>query len=153
MPKTISCGYDAGEHPHAPALMLVMQGPELIVDIGFDPNWNGTGKPSNLGAPSLPALVDTGAVQSFIDNDLALKLQLPVVNQQVVSGSNGKHTVTVYLAHFYIPSLDITHNGQFGGVHLVAGGQRHSALIGRTLLRHFQLSYDGPTGAVHLTLP
>ncbi len=154
MPKTTSCGYDAaGQHPHPPQDMLVLQGPELIVDIGFDPNWNGAGKPANLGAPGLPALVDTGAVQSFIDNDLAIRLQLPAVNQKTVSGSNGKHTVTFYLAHLYIPSFDITQSGEFGGVHLIAGGQRHSALIGRTLLRYFRLSYDGLTGTVELTLP
>ena len=73
--------------------MLVLQGPELIVDIGFDPNWNGAGKPANLGAPGLPALVDTGALQSFIDNDLAIRLQLPAVNQKTVSGSNGKRAI------------------------------------------------------------
>jgi predicted aspartyl protease len=133
--------------------MLVMQGPELIVDIGFDPNYGGTGKPANLGAPGVAALVDTGAGESYIDNDLALKLQLPVVNQKVVSGSNGKHAISSYLGHIYVPSLDITHTGEFGGVHLVAGGQRHSALIGRTFLMHFQFTYDGRTGQVELTLP
>jgi Aspartyl protease len=133
--------------------MLVMQGPELVVEIGFDPNWAGTGKPANLGSPNVHALIDTGAIASFIDDTLATTLQLPIVNQQVVSGSNGKHTINSYLAHIYIPALDITHSGQFGGVHLIAGGQRHSALIGRTLLRHFQLTYDGPSGLVEITLP
>src|ERR1700733_13129721 len=153
MPKTASCGYDTGQHPHAPHDMLVMQGPEIVVDIGFDANWVGAGKPASLGAPGVHALIDTGAIASFIDADLAVKLQLPVVNQQVVSGSNGKHTINAYLAHIYIPSLDITQSGQFGGVHLVAGGQRHSALIGRTFLRHFQLTYDGLSGAAKITLP
>ena len=83
----------------------------------------------------------------------APQMQLPAVNQQVVSGSNGKHTVTMYLAHLYIPSLDITHSGQFGGVHLIAGGQRHSALIGRSFLMHFKMTYDGLTGTVELEMP
>ena len=41
--------------------MLVLQGPELIVDIGFDPNFSGQSKPNGLGALGVPALVDTGA--------------------------------------------------------------------------------------------
>jgi hypothetical protein len=132
--------------------MLVMQGPELIVDIGFDPNFAGIGKP-NLAAPGVPALVDTGAIFSFIDNDLAVSLKLPIVNQQAVSGSNGKHTVNMYLGHIYVPSLPHTIAGQFGGVHLVAGGQRHNAILGRTFLMHFTMIYNGLTGAVELNAP
>ena len=62
--------------------MLATQGPELVVDIGFDPTYNGTGNPV-LGSKGVRALVDTGAFQSFIDNDLALKLSLPVVDRQM----------------------------------------------------------------------
>lgn len=152
MPKTAQCGY-AGGGPVDPRLMLRNQGPELIVDIGFDPNYGGTGKPNNLGAPGVPALVDTGAGDSYIDNDLAVALKLPIVNQGTVSGSAGKHGVIIYLAQIYVPSLDATIYGPFGGVHLIAGGQRHSALIGRSFLMHFKMIYDGITGAVELTLP
>jgi hypothetical protein len=152
MPKKTSCGYASGG-PIAAHHLLVMQGPELIVDIGFDPNYTGQAKPNGLGAPGVPALVDTGAYVSFIDDDLAKKLNLPAVDQQTVSGSAGKHTVTMYLAHIYVPSLDITHTGQFGGVHLIAGGQRHSALIGRSFLMHFKMTYNGLTGEVELEMP
>ncbi len=40
--------------------------------------------------------------------------------------------------------------GLFAGVHLVAGGQSHKALIGRTFLRSFTMIYNGRTGAVTL---
>lgn len=42
-------------------------------------------------------------------------------------------------------------NGAFAGVDLKAGGQIHSALIGRTFLRHFKMIYDGRTGTVSLS--
>ena len=71
----------------------------------------------------------------------------------MVTGSNGKHTChDVSGPHLY-SILDITHSGQFGGVHLVAAGQRHSALIGRSFLMHFKMTYDGRTGAVELEMP
>jgi hypothetical protein len=133
--------------------MLVLQGPELIVDIGFDPNFIEGTPPTGLDAPGVPALVDTGAIFSFIDNDLAIKLSLPIVNQQTVSGSNGQQLVNMYLGHIFVPSMQFTITGQFGGVHLVAGGQRHNAILGRTFLLHFKMTYDGPTGAVDLSAP
>ena len=42
-------------------------------------------------------------------------------------------------------------NGAFCGVDLKAGGQIHSALIGRTFLRHFKMIYEGKTGTVTIT--
>lgn len=134
--------------------MLVTQGPTLVVDIGFDPAFTAmsAGVP-NLAQRGVPALVDTGAHASFIDNDLAMALNLPIVDKQKVSGSGGRHEVNVYLAHIHVPSLVVTQLGRFGGVHLAAGGQRHSALIGRTFLMHFKMIYDGHTGQVELTMP
>jgi hypothetical protein len=154
MPRTATCGYSAGGgHPHPPHHMLALQGPELIVDIGFDPNYQLGNPPANLGAIGVPALVDTGAQESFIDNDLAVKLQLPIVNQKIVSGSNGKHTIVSYLGHIFVPPLNFTISGEFGGVHLIAGGQRHNALLGRTFLMHFKMTYDGRTGTVEIEMP
>jgi hypothetical protein len=43
--------------------------------------------------------------------------------------------------------------GEFAGVHLTAGGQRHQALIGRTFLRRFHMTYDGLTGEVTIAGP
>ena len=153
MPKSTQCGFGpvgqlSGQH------MLAVHGPTLIVDIGFDPAYvPGAGVTPNLGEKAVHALVDTGAGESFLDNDLAAKLNLPIVDKQHISGSAGRHEVNVYLAHIHVPSLGITINGRFGGGNLAAGGQRHSALIGRTFLMHFKMTYDGVTGTVELTLP
>ena len=127
----------------------MLYGPTLQVDIGFDPAFD----PSKPGVPvpgvkGLMALVDTGATESCIDSLLAASLQLPIVNRRAVSGSAGSHMVNVYLSQVHIPALGRTIYGAFAGVDLAAGGQPHSALIGRTFLRHLTMTCEGRTGAV-----
>lgn len=65
-----------------------------------------------------------------------------------IAGVGGQHMANVYLAQIYIPSLNRAIVGTFAGVDLRAGGQAHSALIGRTFLRHYRMVYEGPTGKV-----
>ena len=89
------------------------------------------------------ALVDTGAAQSCIDNDLARELDLPVIDQMTVSGAAGAQQHDVYTARVEIPSLEIAEFGAFAGVELAAGGQLHRVLLGRTFLRGTVMIYDG----------
>lgn len=108
------------------------------------------GAPPVIVAPVVvPALIDTGAQQSMIDEALAIRLQLPLVNQQPVAGVGGPGIANVYLA-LKILELNKTQYGQFMAVHLQAGGQLHQALLGRTLLRDFLLVYDGKRGSVRI---
>lgn len=97
----------------------------------------------------VPALIDTGAQESCIDEDLAQQLHLPLIDQEVMSGISGPTTLNVYLAHIAIPAM-VTQYGRFTGVHLQKGGQHHQALIGRTLLTDMLVIYDGHTGTVKL---
>lgn len=146
MPTT-DCGF-----PDNPDL-LASRGPTLTVQIGFDPQFR-TGVASRPDVPGeeLDALVDTGAVESCIDAVVARDLNLPIVDQRRVSGALGPGLVNVHLAQIYVPSLDITISGRFAGVYLAAGGQTHAALIGRSFLRHFSMTYDGRNGVVTLTM-
>ena len=124
-------------------------GPTLQVQIGFDPSYR-----LDAGLiPSLPnqmhhALVDTGAADSCIDSTLAMSLDLPIIDQQERTGANGRFRVNLHAAQIYIPSLNWVISGTFAGVHLSAGGQMHLALIGRTFLRNFTMTYEGQTGQV-----
>jgi len=59
----------------------------------------------------------------------------------------------MHLAQIYVPTVNFTFVGAFAGVDLVAGGQAHTALIGRTFLRYFTLTYFGLTGTVELDGP
>lgn len=134
--------------------LLGLHGPTILVDIGFDPAFH----PSNNAAPvaaitNMPALVDTGASQTYIDTAVATALGLPIVDKETLSGSAGSHTVDVYLAQIHVPSLGLTIWGRVAGVNLIAGGQTHAALIGRTFLQYLVMHYDGPTGRVTLTKP
>jgi predicted aspartyl protease len=134
--------------------LLVGNGPTLFVKIGFDPTYDPvrdlTIRTPNLPEQLLPALVDTGATESCIDSGLAMRLNLPVVDRRRVSGIHGAGEVNVHLGHVHIPSLAFTIYGPFCAVDLVAGGQAHHALIGRTFLQGFTMIYEGRTGTVIL---
>jgi len=135
----IECGF-------ATATQLLLHGPTIWVNIRPFP-----GQPGTATTQRVPALIDTGASASCIDDALARQLQLTVIDQAYLSGSAGRHLVNVYLAQIDLPApLNETHSGRFTGVHLQAGGQNHRALLGRTLLKYFSLIYDGRTGSVKL---
>jgi hypothetical protein len=150
---TTTCGFNSGPGVNGRDL-LVGNGPTLLVKIGFDQTFDPardlTARAPNLPEPPLPALVDTGAAESCIDNGLAMRLNLPIVDRRTVSGVHGAGAVNVHLAHVHIPALAFTLYGPFCAVDLVAGGQAHHALIGRTFLQNFTMIYEGRTGTVTL---
>jgi predicted aspartyl protease len=93
--------------------MLVVYGPTLSVDIGFDPAFV-PGIPVMISIPGMAgidALVDTGATECCIDSLLATQLNLPVIDKRQV----------------------------------------HRALMGRSFLRSFAMTYDGRTGNVEIS--
>ena len=144
------CGW-TDNHGHLSAKHLVYFGPTLKVDIGFDPTYTpDSGRLAKVSVTGVDALLDTGASESCIDTDLATQLNLPVVGHQTLRGAHGAKKVKVHLAHIVVPSLEIVIHGKFAGVDLIAGGQRHHALIGRTFLQRLTMVYDGATGKVTL---
>jgi hypothetical protein len=147
------CGFSDGPAGKGQDL-LVLHGPTLIVQIGFDPTFipGKTDKP-NLSSPGYWALVDTGATASCIDSGLAMQLKLPVIDRQKIGGVSGLKEVNMHLAQMHIPGLAFTIYGSFAGVDLIAGGQAHYALIGRTFLRSFRMTYEGDTGTVTISRP
>ena len=150
MRKTL-CGFN--DHPNCPGRdLLILFGPTLHVQIGFDPNYRmDVGGPLALPETLHPALVDTGASESCVDSTLAHTLKLPAVDREDRSGAHGKQKLNIHLAQIYIPALDWKIVGRFAGVHLHAGGQPHFALIGRNFLRDFTMTYEGATGTVTIS--
>jgi hypothetical protein len=134
-------------------------GPTLFVDIGFDPNFQApteAGGPVPVSTPipgitGISALVDTGAGQSCIDSLLAAELNLPIVDRRPISGVHGPQEVNIHLSQIRVPALDFVIYGAFAGVHPVAGGQMHKALIGRTFLKNYTMIYEGRTGTVTIS--
>jgi hypothetical protein len=94
------------------------------------------------------ALLDTGATDSCIDQALADRLSLPLVDRWRAGGIGGSHEMNVYLAALTIPLLGITKNGLFMAVRLTESGQPHAVLIGRDLLTDLIIIYDGRRGSV-----
>jgi len=147
---SVNCGFQ--DAPQGQKL-LVHYGPEIWVDIGFDPNY----KPDQ-NAPPIPkiskvhALIDTGARESCIDSELAAELSLPAFDRRTVSGVNGPFEVDFHLAQVHVPSLRFTLQGAFAGVPLVASGFKYKALVGRSFLSYVKMEYDGRTGRVVVSL-
>ena len=148
---SVECGFAHLPEQRGPD-SLIQFGPTLTVRIGFDRNFSPGAQP-NLPPTEFHALIDTGASESCIDSRVAQSLGLPAVDRRKVAGVHGSDEVNVHLAQIYVPSLGFTSYGQFAGVHLHAGGQPHSALIGRTFLRSFTMFYDGSVGSVVLSRP
>ena len=151
MKNSLECGFVG---PLA-ANRLTGEGPKITVDIGFDPGWRAgtTPHPPAAADTGVTALIDTGAIECFIDSDLAASLRLPIVDRREVAGSLGKHEVDVYLAQLFIPPLLFTQHGEFAGAHLARGGMPYKILMGRTFLAHFTFIYDGQSGRATLRLP
>jgi predicted aspartyl protease len=155
MPQT-RCGFDDIPGGASGSVLLMAHGPTLLVNIGFDPNFQTP--PGQLGiiplATPVPgitnvnALVDTGAGQSCIDSSLAAQLNLPIVDRRAISGVHGPQEVNIHLAQVHVPSLNFVIYGAIAGVHLFAGGQIHGALIGRNFLKNYTMVYEGRTGTV-----
>jgi predicted aspartyl protease len=142
---------------------LTIQGPTLMVEIGFNPDIFDT-DPTKvqqalaLTAAQLPsqqlvaALIDTGAYDSAVDDELAQQLKLPLIDQQDGSGIGGTEKFNVYLGHIRIAALGFVQYGRFMGVRLKAGKQPHQALLGRSLLKDMILFYDGRDGSVRIAV-
>lgn len=150
MPRT-KCGFlDTPQLKGSDA--LVIHGPTLLVDIGFDSTFTApaVGVIPTPSVKGIWALVDTGATESCIDSDLATSLALPIIDRRPIAGVGGRKEVNMHLAQIFIPSLSFTVYGAFAAVDLAAGGQTHRALIGRTFLNRFTMIYTGTTGDVEI---
>jgi hypothetical protein len=143
------CGFDDQAGGMSGSDSLIFFGPTLMVSVGFDPDFKPVpGAIPKAAVTDMHALVDTGATTSCIDSGLAMQLGLPVVDRQTISGVHGPKEVNVHLAQIHVPSLNTTIYGRFAAVDLVAGGQQHHVLIGRTFLSDFTMVYEGATGTV-----
>ncbi len=147
----VDCGFRDGPLG-AGAERLVQRGPVLQVNIGLDPEYKyESGSALNSDIMQVPALVDTGAVFSCIDDDLAQSLDLPLVDRRVFCMLNGKRECNAYLAHIVVPALSLFQHGIFYGLTLDEIERPYLAVIGRTFLQDMTLIYDGPTGSVRIT--
>jgi predicted aspartyl protease len=151
---SVKCGFDSVPGGASGAELLVFYGPTLLVDIGFDVSFQqASGRGPTPGMSGIHALVDTGATESCIDSALAAHLNLPVIDRRNLAGAHGAQAVNIHMAQVHVAALNFTIYGTFAGVHLMAGGSPHRALIGRTFLQRYKMVYEGNTGTVTLSTP
>ncbi len=131
---------------------LVSLGPSIQVAVGSVSS-DGFTISGESDAETVHALIDTGASESCIDQELAEKLNLVLVDIQKVSGVSGIQDHNVYMASVHIPSLNFTQYGRFAAVHLITGGQPHHVLLGRTFLNNMIMIYDGCRAQVTIACP
>ncbi len=146
----VDCGFRDGPLGSG-AEILVQRGPILQVNIGLDPEYKyESGSALNSDIMQVPAMVDTGAVFSCIDDDLSRSLDLPLVDRRVFCMLNGKRECNAYLAHMVVPALSLFQHGIFYGLCFAEIDQPYQAVLGRTFLRDMMLVYDGRTGCVRI---
>lgn len=148
--SSVQAGFKAGRAGATPADLLAQLGPTLLVDIGLKSR-SPAGEAPNLPLKKVRALLDTGAGADCIDDELARSLGLPISDEGEISGVGGKHHAFIYTARVYVPKLDRLLFQQFTGVKLEQGEQWHRLILGRSFLRHYRLSYNGPDGQVELS--
>jgi hypothetical protein len=146
-----SCGFQ--DAPQGQKL-LIHYGPAIAVKVGFDPDYKGdrNAPPVLKTASHIEALIDTGARESCIDSAVAQNLGLTIFDRRPVVGVTGVLETDFYLAQVHVPALRFTLHGWFAGVPLAACGFTHKAILGRSFLSYFKLSYDGQTGQVVISL-
>jgi len=93
------------------------------------------------------ALIDTGASDSAIDEQLATNLQLPIIDRQTLGGVAGPKVHNVYMGQIEDTNMKRASRGRFAGVTLQ---QHFSVILGREFLQNTVFIYDGATGRIQL---
>ncbi len=97
-------------------------------------------------------LIDTGASVVCINKRIVRTLGLRAVDQDVVLVPGGQLLdATIYLARLEIPELGFSELTPLYAANMGRGG--YQMLLGRSLLRHFITTFDGPAGMFHVHRP
>lgn len=141
--------------PAPPRNVLISSGPCIQVEIALHPtlaqHLQAQGQPVPAPVTGV-GLIDTGASLSAIDHSVVQSLQLAPIGTLNVGGVAGPNQHLKYPAAFRFPSPT------FPGINFnfVLGaniiGQGIVALIGRDVLTHFVLVYNGVLGQYILSM-
>jgi len=98
------------------------------------------------------ALIDTGASTTCVDDSVAQQMQLPVVNVvNIASASHASTKQNVYPIQIEVIGLPISIETP-NAIGAALGAQGLIALIGRDVLQHCTLFYNGITGSFTLSI-
>lgn len=107
---------------------------------------------SSLSGLKARGLIDTGATDILISPDIAAKLNLRHLNDDVMDiVGGGTLDSQVHSGWIEVPNL---HFKRILPLHSVPWKQTtHTILLGREFLKHFIFYYDGPKGMFHFSKP
>lgn len=131
---------------------LQLRGPTLQVTVTIEEN---AGKALLAQGKTLPtpktgfALIDTGASNTCIDEKAAQELGLPVIDVGTMQSANEKKPCNIYPVQFTLPKL-VLNSPRTMGADLAPMGLL--ILIGRDMLQHCNLFYNGPAGQFTLSM-
>ena len=136
-----------------PAIALQLRGPVVQVTVTIEQN---AGKALLSQGKTLPqpksglALIDTGASNTCIDDQVAQELGLPVIDvASMQSASHEKQLCNVYPVQINTPVVTLN-SPRTVGANLAHQGLL--VLIGRDVLQRCNLFYNGPLGQFTLSL-
>jgi len=114
---------------------------------GFEPHASKTGY----------ALIDPGATVSAVHDRVMQELEIPVLDQTGTNTPHGPGLSNIYnasLSFAEMGMLDVPLEGVLGCYlgEPEIGEPEIIMLLGRDLLRHFVMSYDGPNARMTITL-
>jgi len=143
-------------HEVSPQIALAKWGPSMRVTIGVhDAVASQMGERGMDIPPPVAgrALLDTGASVTCIDNEAAQKLNLqPIGVASISSASHSATRMNVYPVCMHLVETNIIISTQ-NAVGAALGAQGGIvALIGRDIMRDITLFYNGPAGAITLSL-
>ncbi|MCL5611679.1 MAG: retroviral-like aspartic protease family protein [Chloroflexi bacterium] len=141
--------------PLPPPLALMQRGPIVQVTIGVEQNMAQqlVAQGAQLPQPvSGVALIDTGATSTCIDEVIARQLNLPAIDViTIASASHANSKQNVYPALIEVIGIAIKFNA-LRAIGVPLANQGIQVLIGRDLLQHCTLFYNGMIGSFTLSI-
>lgn len=130
---------------------LTRIGPTIPVAIGLAPTFLAMFHSAGIPVPSPVtglALIDTGASVCVIDDDAITGLGITPSGTMEVSTATGSAIRPTYAASISFPGTSLPNVNFTDFVGAPIGEHDIIALIGRSVLRHFVVIYNGPGGSV-----
>lgn len=133
----------------APGPVITIEGIVIDVIIHREPR-----AATEQGVPEFfesGAMVDTGASDTCIDYRIAHALKLRQIDQRTIGTVGGPIEVAVFLGMLEIPQLGFKRLDRLFAPKIER--INYSVLIGRSILREFIFTYDGPANVCHFARP
>lgn len=145
---------DGEEVSVSPEEALVHDGPLIEVSIGVTGSVAEQWRNSGIGVPepiSGRALIDTGASITCVDEEVANTLGVPVREVVTMVSATEEIEKNVYPIQMDVAGSELTIDApQAAGANLQEQGL--VALVGRDVLSHTTLHYNGPAGEYTLSM-